>query len=80
MFATVATMPERRVTEPSGPASRSAMYAVAVATAAPRATPVSRRATSRPASDIHVMKTSAAAPARASAGISTARRPYQSDT
>ena len=41
MFATVATMPERRVTEPSGPASRSAMYAVAVATAAPRATPVS---------------------------------------
>jgi integrase len=58
MFATVATMPERRVTEPSGPAPRSAMYAVAVANAAPSAMPVSTRATSRPASDFQAMKTS----------------------
>ncbi len=62
MFATVATMPEWRLTEPSGPASRSAMYAVTVATAAPSATLVRTRATSTLASDCPAMKTSAATP------------------
>ena len=44
---------------PSGPASRSAMYAVAVATVAPSARPVRTRATSRPASDCQAMNSTA---------------------
>ena len=56
------------------------MYAVAVATVAPTPSPVRMRATSNPASDCQLMKTSAAAIARVSAGSRTALRPYQSDT
>ena len=56
------------------------MYAVAVATVAPSASPVRTRATSSPASDFQKMNTTAAPTARIRAGISTARRPYQSET
>ena len=75
MLAIVATMPERRLGTPSGPASRSAMYAVAVATLAPSARPVSRRATSRPGSEVQTRKTIEAAAATSRPGISTVRRP-----
>jgi hypothetical protein len=51
MFAIVPTISARRVGTPVGPESRSVMNAVAVATTAPTATPVSTRAVSRPASD-----------------------------
>jgi hypothetical protein len=46
-LATIAAISARRVMDPSGPASRSAMYAVAVATVAPSASPVRTRATNR---------------------------------
>jgi hypothetical protein len=75
----MATIPARRVGIPSGPESRSVMYAVAAAALAPSAMPVRTRARIRAGSDFQEMKTSAATAARATAGITTARRPYQSD-
>jgi hypothetical protein len=79
-LAVVATIPARRVGMPSEPESRSVMYAVAAAALAPSATPLSTRATISAGSDFHEMNTTAPTAASATAGISTARRRYQSDT
>jgi hypothetical protein len=78
MFAMVATIVARRVGTP--PPSRSLMNAVAVATVTPTAAPVSTRASRSPGSDIQTMSTAAAIIAITTPGISTVRRPYQSET
>lgn len=51
-----------------------------VAVAAPRARPVSTRPTNRAGSEVDVAKISAATRPVSRAGMSTVRRPYQSDT
>ena len=65
---------------PRVPARSSDSHAVAVAVTAPTPSPLSTRATSSPGNAGQARNTTAATIFSASAGISTRRRPYQSET